>query len=527
MRQTIDKLAAKLVTLFTAAALFVALLLGGAGVPAQAATPANDGKFYSDFLSYEESLAAGRDANAEIASEGITLLKNENGVLPLKDVKYVSVFGKNGVDPYYHGFGAGAAQSTLDPVTLYDGLEMAGYKTNSVLKAFYENDARSGSDRTIGELIGEAPVEKYDAAVKRSFELYDDAAIVCISRAVNEGKDAVRTYAHDQAEDPESEIERDRHYLELSKNEQDMIEYIKELGFEKIIVLINSANAFEVAPLMADNEIDGLLWISSPGYDGFRALGEILNGEVNPSGHLVDTWYSDFTKDPTWFNFGDNSQTSADGKTPNYQFRDAETGEPLEGVQFKEFVQYEEGIYVDYRYYETVYADMVTSDGKAAADAWYEENVVFPFGYGMSYTDFAVTEVTASLAAGSDLRDVSTGKITFEVTGETDCKMYNNKASMSYPDLTAEALAFSKAAANGDFVFIAKAAGRYHIIGSPDYRAVLNPSGDSGDAAGSAKGISFEVECPDVTPLPIYEGTIKLADGELDCATGAFTPKTE
>lgn len=200
MRQTIDKLAAKLVTLFTAAALFVALLLGGAGVPAQAAMPANDGKFYSDFLSYEESLAAGRDANAEIASEGITLLKNENDVLPLKDVKYVSVFGKNGVDPYYHGFGAGAAQSTLDPVTLYDGLEMAGYKTNSVLKAFYENDARSGSDRTIGELIGEAPVEKYDAAVKRSFELYDDAAIVCISRAVNEGKDAVRAvYAEDFA----------------------------------------------------------------------------------------------------------------------------------------------------------------------------------------------------------------------------------------------------------------------------------------------------------------------------------------
>ena len=117
------------------------------------------------------------------------------------------------------------------------------------------------------------------------------------------------------------------------------------------------------------------------------------------------------------------------------------------------------------------------------------------------------------------------GKITFEVTGETDCKMYTNKASMSYPDLTAEALAFSKAAANGDFVFIVKAAGRYHVIGSEDYRAVLNPSGDSGDAAGSAKGIAFEVECPDVTPLPIYEGVIVLSDGELDCATGVFTPK--
>lgn len=102
-------------------------------------------------------LAAGRDANAEIAAEGITLLKNRQNVLPLKNVKRVSVFGKNGVDPYYHGFGAGAAQSTLDPVTLYEGLQMAGYETNDVLKAFYENDARSGSDRTIGEALATIP----------------------------------------------------------------------------------------------------------------------------------------------------------------------------------------------------------------------------------------------------------------------------------------------------------------------------------------------------------------------------------
>lgn len=116
------------------------------------------------------------------------------------------------------------------------------------------------------------------------------------------------------------------------------------------------------------------------------------------------------------------------------------------------------------------------------------------------------------------------GKITFEVTGEVDCKMYNNKASLSFPDLTAEALAFCKAAANGDFVFIVKAAGRYHVIGSPDYRAVISPTGDSGDAAGSAKGVTFEVECPDVTPLPIYAGDLELADGTLNCATDTFTP---
>ena len=116
------------------------------------------------------------------------------------------------------------------------------------------------------------------------------------------------------------------------------------------------------------------------------------------------------------------------------------------------------------------------------------------------------------------------GKATFEVTGEVDCKMYTNKASLSFPDLTAEALAFCKAAANGAFVFIVKAAGRYHVIGSPDYRAVISPSGDTGDAAGSAKGVTFEVECPDVTPLPLYEGKLTLADGELDCADGSFTP---
>ena len=116
------------------------------------------------------------------------------------------------------------------------------------------------------------------------------------------------------------------------------------------------------------------------------------------------------------------------------------------------------------------------------------------------------------------------GKATFEVTGEVDCKMYTNKASLSFPDLTAEALAFCKAAANGDYVFIVKAAGRFHVIGSPDYRCTISPTGDSGDAAGSAKGVTFEVECPDVTPLPIYVGTLELADGELDCSDGSFTP---
>lgn len=119
------------------------------------------------------------------------------------------------------------------------------------------------------------------------------------------------------------------------------------------------------------------------------------------------------------------------------------------------------------------------------------------------------------------------GKATYETIGETDCKQFTNKASLSYPDNTAEALAFAKAAANGDFVFIVKAAGRFHVIGSPDYRTVITTSGDTGDAAGSAKGTTFEVECPDVTPIPLYVGKLILADGEVDCSDGTFSPKQQ
>jgi hypothetical protein len=116
------------------------------------------------------------------------------------------------------------------------------------------------------------------------------------------------------------------------------------------------------------------------------------------------------------------------------------------------------------------------------------------------------------------------GKISWEYQGETDCKVVVNKASLSYPKITNESRAFAKFASNGDFVFVVKHDGKFYVIGSPDYRATLTPNGDSGDAAGSAKGITVEIECPDVTPLPTYVGELVLSDGSLDCSTGVFTP---
>ncbi len=115
------------------------------------------------------------------------------------------------------------------------------------------------------------------------------------------------------------------------------------------------------------------------------------------------------------------------------------------------------------------------------------------------------------------------GKISHEYTGETDCKVPVNKATLSYPKITNEIRAFCKFASNGDFVFVIKHDGKYYVIGHNDYRATVTPNGDSGDAAGSAKGITIEIECPDTTPLPTYVGEIVLTDGTLDCSDGSFT----
>lgn len=119
------------------------------------------------------------------------------------------------------------------------------------------------------------------------------------------------------------------------------------------------------------------------------------------------------------------------------------------------------------------------------------------------------------------------GKATFEPVGETDAKMFTNKGTLSFPDLTDEVRAFAKMASNGDYVYLIHTPGtpgRYHVIGNKDYRVISALSGDTGDAAGSAKGVTITLECPDVTPLPLYLGDLVTAAGTLDTETGVFTP---
>lgn len=117
------------------------------------------------------------------------------------------------------------------------------------------------------------------------------------------------------------------------------------------------------------------------------------------------------------------------------------------------------------------------------------------------------------------------GKVTFEPVGETDSTMYINKGTLSFPDLTDQVRGYAKMAANGDYVYIiATPNGRYHVIGNKDYRVKTSLTGDTGDAAGSAKGVTISLECPDVTPLPLYKGDLVTAAGSLDTETGVFTP---
>lgn len=333
------------------------------------------------------SLQMGNLLNEEIASEGFVLLKNENSALPLSTTNSnkakVSVFGKNSVNLVYGGSGSGGGNDK-NPVTLFESLEDASFEYNPQLKKFYES-SKSGTGRaanpaigvlTTGLAIGETPQNKYSQDLKDSFEDYNDAAIIVISRIGGEGFDLPRTQQTSYGGSLVSGSKASgQHYLELDQNELDLIDMVvSSKKFEKVIVLINCSAAMELGELQDNPNINSILWVGSPGGTGAKAIGKILNGTVNPSGKLVDTYVRDFTKDPTWQNFGDNMSKNGNAYL---------TGGKESGYYY---VEYEEGIYLGYRYYETASYENINRFGDDYG--WYDENIVYPFGYGLSYTNF-------------------------------------------------------------------------------------------------------------------------------------------
>lgn len=350
-----------------------------------------------------EAFANAQEVNLKLAEEGFVLLKNENAALPMNKGARISVFSKNSVNLSYGGSGSGGFD-TSNNKDLYESLNDAGFVTNPTLKRFYES-SQSGPVRTANSsdldngdnqkiATAETPQNKYTDAVKNSYADYSDAALVVITRIGGEGFDLPRYQG-----DSEGAVSPDSHYLELDQNEIDLLTAVTDGTFKRVVVVFNTPSSFE-ATFLKDSayaafadKIDAAVWIGFNGSNGITALGEILNGDVNPSGRLVDTWAADFTKNPSFVNFGT-------GCLPD-------TTDKYDGGMYYS-VDYEEGIYVGYRYYET--------RGETDGEDWYNANVVYPFGYGLSYTTFDWTVGNAS-ASEIALDTTITVPVTVKNTG--------------------------------------------------------------------------------------------------------------
>ena len=361
-----------------------------------------------------EAFANAQEVNLKLAEEGFVLLKNENAALPMNKGARISVFSKNSVNLSYGGSGSGGFD-TSNNKNLYESLNDAGFVTNPTLKSFYES-SQSGPVRTANSsdldngdnqkiATAETPQNKYTDAVRNSYAYYSDAALVVITRIGGEGFDLPRYQG-----DSEGAASPDSHYLELDQNEIDLLTAATDGTFKRVVVVFNTPSSFE-ATFLKDSayaafadKIDAAVWIGFTGSNGITALGEILNGDVNPSGRLVDTWAADFTKNPSFVNFGT-------GCLPD-------TTDKYDGGMYYS-VDYEEGIYVGYRYYET--------RGETDGEDWYNANVVYPFGYGLSYTtfDWTVGDASASeIELGTTITVPVTVKNTGSVAGKDVVQLY-------------------------------------------------------------------------------------------------------
>lgn len=437
-----------------ASLLSVMMTLSHASSPlnAKALLGDGDGRFFDS--EYESRAALSADAmatNIQAMEEGAVLLKNTlaGGGAPLAAGDKVTVFGKNSRNPIYSG--TGSSGGTSNPVNIYTALQAAGIEYNPTMYDFYGNTTLSGAGRAAnpgmgvnlaGLPIGETRATgalnyggllwngvstpstddlSYDPLnatpgysnympVRESYDTYDDAAILMFSRTGGEGFDMPRTMkmsgvtgtqypAGTSIANMNSDAafsgttivpgarSMDSHYFQLDLNETNAIKEAAA-NFDKVIVLINSASPIELGFLddpthyAYSDKISAAYWIGTPGSNGFYGVGNLLTGAANPSGSLVDTYQRNFMNDPTMLNFGNGDIAGGNRYT---------VGGVASAIRF---VDYQEGIYLGYRYYETKYEEMVKA--KAAnpeapdPDAWYQANVVKPFGFGLSYTSFSM-----------------------------------------------------------------------------------------------------------------------------------------
>lgn len=334
----------------------------------------------------EETKEEAEDLITEIAEEGIVMVKN-NGTLPLaENTKNINVFGWASTNPCYGGTGSGAVD-TSNCISLLQGLESGGYNLNQTLIDMYTDyaqDRPEASMMSVDWTLPEPTVDYYTDTIMEEAKEFSDTAVITIARIGGEGTDlptdfgsknddGTEKYTYTNNSTAYEDFAEGQHYLELSQTERDMIELVCE-NFENVIVVYNGANAMELGWVEEYEQIDSVLCCPGTGESGFAALGSILNGNVNPSGRLADTYVYDLTKTPSYNNFGDFSYDNMD------EFVWDEHG----AAQDVNFVNYTEGIYVGYKFYETAYEE--AQNGNMDFD--YDTIVQYPFGYGLSYTDF-------------------------------------------------------------------------------------------------------------------------------------------
>lgn len=379
--------------------------------------------FKSDFSSDEERTSYEEELCATVEAEGAALLKNDNEALPLAEGAKVSLFAHGSVDLMYGGTGSGAVDTASAP-TLKDALTSNGIEVNETLWDFYSSDdmmekySRKTPDAISDTLeantqyaVNEAPWSEVEEGAGDSFAEYGDAAIVVFSRSGGEGADLPSGENGTDA-DYISGQEGSGNYLELSQEEMDLLAGLKALKdngtFKSIIVLLNSSNAIELDFLNpdicgVDYGIDACMWIGDVGQTGINGVGQLLSGAVSPSGSIVDTFCYDNLTNPAMYNF----YTQAYPNASDYEL--LTDGPDVQGM----YSVYQEGIYLGYRYYETRYEDVVMGTANAG-DYDYNTQVAYPFGYGLSHTDFEYSDFSA--AATDDGFDIT---VTVTNTGDT------------------------------------------------------------------------------------------------------------
>ncbi len=356
-----------------------------------------DAEYYtSEFTSDEDRQAYLADVGTRISEEGITLLEND-GALPLASGAKISVFGQDAVDPVYGGGGAGSVDASK-AIDLEQSLTDAGFEVNPTLWDFYTDGAGKDFRKTTPDVYGEGefsvnevPQSAYTDEVKASYADYADAAVVVLGRSGGESGDLA------------IEPDADGHtYLQLTDEERDLLTAVTG-SFSDVVVVLNTQNPVELG-FLDELPINAALWVGAFGETGAAAVGEVLSGEVDPSGSLVDTYAYDSLSAPSIENLGSYSITNSEVDRGN------------------QYMVYGEGIYVGYRYYETRYEDVVLGNEDAASFD-YASQVQFPFGYGGSYTTFDWSDYTVT--EGDDAFEVSvTVTNSGEVAGKDTVQVY-------------------------------------------------------------------------------------------------------